>query len=230
MVEGPRLEILVDAEAVAERGAELIAEQVRDRVREAGRATLAVSGGRTPQRMFERLAAARLPWPQIDLFQVDERFAPAGDRERNATQIAAAFAAEVRADPARFHWMPVDDADPDAAARRYAAELEAAVGTPPALDIVHLGLGADGHTASLFPGAPLDQRELVAVTGAHLGRVRMTLTLQALNAARRIVWLVTGADKHETLAALLDGDPSIVGSRVRRSQALVIADRAAAGA
>jgi 6-phosphogluconolactonase len=228
MVDAPALEVLADGGAVAERGAELIAGYLCERLQAAGRATLAVSGGRTPSKMFERLAAQRLPWARIALFQVDERVAPRGDPARNATQIAAAFAAELRTDANSFHFMPVDEPDAASGARRYAAALEAAAGTPPVLDVVHLGLGADGHTASLFPGAPLERDELVSLTDPHLGHARMTLTLGALNAARRIVWLVTGADKRATLAALLAGDRGIVASRVRRAGAIVIADRAAA--
>jgi 6-phosphogluconolactonase len=219
MADAPALEVVADGEAVAERGAALIAEWLRAQLATADCATVAVSGGHTPRRMFERLATRGLPWSRLALFQVDERFAPRGDPERNATQIAAAFATELRAEPHSFHWMPVEDTDAGAAARRYAAALEAAAGTPPALDVVHLGLGADGHTASLFPGAPLDYAELVAVTGPHLGHLRMTLTLAALNAARHIVWLVAGADKRATLAALLAGEPHVVASRVRRSGA-----------
>jgi 6-phosphogluconolactonase/glucosamine-6-phosphate isomerase/deaminase len=198
MADAPALEVLTDGEAVAERGAALIAEWLRAQLATADCATVAVSGGHTPRRMFERLATRGLPWSRLALFQVDERFAPRGDPERNATQIAAAFATELRAEPHSFHWMPVEDTDAGAAARRYAAALEAAAGTPPALDVVHLG---------------------------HL---RMTLTLAALNAARHIVWLVAGADKRATLAALLAGEPHVVASRVRRSGAVVIADRAAA--
>ena len=125
--------------------------------------------------------------------------------------------------------MPVEDDDLDAAAARYAAQLRAAAGAPPVLGTVHLGLGVDGHTASIFPGSPLfDSTQDVAVTPAHLGRLRMTLTLATLNRARRIVWVVTGRDKVQALGGLVSGDRSIVGSRVRRAGAIVIADADAA--
>jgi 6-phosphogluconolactonase len=226
----PAIEVLPRAVSVAERAAELIARYVRDDVARDGRATLAVSGGRTPQRIFETLAAASLPWDLLELFQVDERIAPAGHADRNATQLATAFAAARTRHERAFHWMPVEDADVDAAARRYAAELRAASGSPPALGTVHLGLGADGHTASIFPGSPLvdSSADDVAVTGEHAGRRRMTLTLAALNGARRVLWVVTGADKQQALAGLVAGDPSIVGSRVRRSGSLILADADAA--
>jgi len=232
----PDLEILPNASFVAERAAELIAGYVRDDVARDGRATLAVSGGRTPQRMLEALAASGVPWDLLDLFQVDERVAPVGHADRNATQTAAALAGPLLRHAARFHWMPVEAADLEAAAARYGATLRAAAGSPPILDTVHLGLGADGHTASLFPGSPLlgdaasgsASSADVAVTPPQLGRARMTLTLGVLNRARRILWVVTGRDKRDALAGLMAGDPAIVGSRVRRSGALVLADPHAA--
>jgi 6-phosphogluconolactonase len=226
----PALEVLPSAAAVAERAAELIARNVRDDIARDGRATLAVSGGRTPQRIFETLAAAGLPWDLVDLFQVDERIAPAGHADRNATQAETAFAAARTRHARAFHWMPVEDADLDAAANRYAIALRAAAGSPPALGTVHLGLGADGHTASIFPGSPLADSSPgdVAVTAEHLGRRRMTLTLAPLNGARRVLWVVTGAEKQRALAGLVAGDASIIGSRVRRSGALILADADAA--
>jgi 6-phosphogluconolactonase len=226
----PDLEILPSAASVAERAAELIAGYVRADVTNDGRATLAMSGGRTPQHVFEILATAGLPWALVDFFQIDERIAPAGHVDRNATQAAAAFAAPLLRQRDAFHWMPVEDADLPAAARRYEAELRLAAGAPPTLGTVHLGLGADGHTASLFPGSFLADASPgdVAVTAEYLGRRRMTLTLAALNGARRILWVVTGADKRAALAGLVAGDPSVVGSRVRRSGALILADAAAA--
>ena len=229
-VAGPTLEVLPSAAFVAERAAELIARNVRDDVARTGRATLAVSGGRTPQRIFEILAAADLPWDLVDLFQVDERIAPSGHADRNATQLEAAFAAARSRHPRAFHPMPVEDADLEAAAKRYAADLCAAAGSPPELGTVHLGLGADGHTASIFRGSPLadSSPDGVAITAEHLGRRRMTLTLAALNGARRLLWVVTGPEKRGALAGLVAGDPSVVGSRIRRSGALILADADAA--
>jgi 6-phosphogluconolactonase len=190
-----------------------------------------VSGGRTPLRMLERLAAQDLPWASLDLFQVDERVAPAGHVDRNATTVERAFEARITVHPERFHFMPVEDADLKAGARRYAATLRSVLGPAACLDAVHLGLGADGHTASLFPGSPLLEGidADVAVTPAHAGRVRMTLTLAALNRARRIVWLVTGRDKRGVLERLVARDPELVASRIRRDGAVVVADVAARG-
>lgn len=175
-----------------------------------GRATLAVSGGNTPAPMFSALAALDLSWHAIDVFQVDERFAPAGGPARNATAQAVL--------PGRFHPMPVDDGDRAGAAARYAASL------PEVFDCIHLGLGDDGHTASLIPGDPaLDEENLtVALTGPYQGRARMTLTRPVLDRARQVVWLVSGRSKRARVAQLMQGDPSIPAGRIRAPGVLVL--------
>lgn len=215
------LEILPDAQAVAERGAEIVAAAAAAAVAERGRFTLAVSGGHTPWAMFASLYG-RLPWEKVTIFQVDERVAPDGDPDRNLTLLRRSLppggAADVRP-------MPVTAQDLAAAAAAYAGAL------PNALDLVHLGLGPDGHTASLVPGDPVldvDDHD-VALTGTYQGRTRMTLTYPVLNRARRILWLVTGEDKVAALARLRASDPSIPAGRVSAEHALVLADAAAAG-
>ena len=223
-----RLEVFPDAERAAARSAILIAERLRAAVAERGAATFAVSGGRTPARMLERLAAEPLPWERISCFQVDERIAPDGDPDRNATRITSALRRQVERYPEQFHWMPVTAADAVIGAREYEAALLRAAGRPPIFDLIHLGLGADGHTASVFPGETLDERHEVAVTAAHMGYRRMTLTLALINRARLILWLVTGPDKATALARLLRADSESVASRVRHVSAVIVADALAA--
>jgi 6-phosphogluconolactonase len=215
------IEILPDPAAVVERGAEVIAQQAAAAVGERGRFTLAVSGGRSPWAMFASLYG-RLPWERVTIFQVDERIAPEGDPDRNLTHLLRSLppggAADVRP-------MPVDADDLEAAAAGYAGTL------PERLDLVHLGLGRDGHTASLIPGDPVlevTDRD-VAITGEYQGRRRMTLTYPTLDRARKILWVITGADKADALARLRAHDASIPGGRVAAADALIVADRAAAG-
>ncbi len=224
-----RVEILPDAEAVAARGAREIAEQAQRAAAARGRFLLAVSGGSTPWRLFERLAGEALPWPAVELLQVDERLAPRGDPERNWTGVERHLLARVPLAEPQLHPMPVDAGDPEAAARAYQRGLETLAGAPPVLDCVQLGLGEDGHTASLVPGdAALEATTAVALTASYRGRRRMTLTLPVLDAARSRVWIVTGAAKAPALARLRAGDRTLPAGRVNRD-ALLFADRAAAG-
>jgi 6-phosphogluconolactonase len=213
------LEVLASPEAVAQAAAAYVAGRATAAVARSGRFTFAVSGGRTPWAMFAELAALDVPWEQVTLFQVDERVAADGDPDRNLTHLRESLGgakAEVIA-------MPVNDAGLDAAADRYAALL------PDRFDLVHLGLGPDGHTASLVPGDPvLGVRDrLVAVTRPYQGHQRMTLTYPALARAGQILWLVTGADKKVPLGQLLAGDESIPAGRVEAAHSLVLADAAA---
>ncbi|HSI79290.1 MAG TPA: 6-phosphogluconolactonase, partial [Solirubrobacterales bacterium] len=182
------------------------------------------SGGHSPWPMFARLAGdPEMPWEATDVFQVDERVAPDGDPDRNWTQAEATLPLD-RLGSAQP--MPVTDPDLDRAAAAYAELL------PERIDLVHLGLGPDGHTASLVPGNPVlsvDDRRVALTTGSYQGRRRMTLTYPALAAAGRIVWLVLGATAAGALARLRAGDDSIPAGRVERSRAVVITDREAAG-
>jgi 6-phosphogluconolactonase len=225
-----RIEVLADAEAAARRAAAYIAAQARAAVESRGLFTLAVSGGRTPHRMLELLADEQVPWDVTHIFQADERVAPAGSPERNLTRIAECLGRRVSRAAGQLHAMPVGDPDLAVAAARYAHELAEVAGSPPVLDLVHLGLGEDGHTASLVPGDPvLDVADAdVAPSGPYLGRSRMTVTYPLLNRARRILWLVTGAEKMLMLARLQAADPSIPAGRVNRERALIVADAAAA--
>jgi 6-phosphogluconolactonase len=223
------LEVLVDVESAARRAAAFIADEARAAIAARGRFVVAVSGGRTPWLMLSELSALDVPWEHVHVFQVDERIAAAGDADRNLTQLRASLLPQ---QPGRLqlHAMPVESPDLDEAAARYGRTLVGIAGAPPVLDLVHLGLGPDGHTASLVPGDPvLDVTDAgVALTDAYQGRRRMTLTFPVLNQARVVLWLVTGADKATMLVRLRDGDREIPAGRVRQDHAVVIADRAAA--
>ncbi len=226
-----KVEILADAEAVARAAARLIASDARAAVAVRGRFTLAVSGGHTPWRMLRLLANEDVPWSSVHVFQVDERVAPAGDPDRNLTHLQASLLGAVKLPPTQLHPMPVEEADLAAAAAGYARTLDSIAGTPAVLDLVHLGLGPDGHTASLVPGdKSLDVTAAdVVLSGPYQGRLRMTLTFPVLDRARKVLWLVTGGDKVQMLAKLRAGDRSIPAGRVRSDRAVVLADAAAAG-
>jgi 6-phosphogluconolactonase len=208
-----------DADAVAAAGAEYVAHCSRRAILTNGRFLFAVSGGRTPWAMFAKLAEMDVAWSAVVIYQVDERIAPVGDATRNLTNLERSLG-ECRP---TLVAMPVNDDDLDAAAANYARQL------PVAFDLVHLGLGPDGHTASLIPGDPvLEVRDrLVAVTGVYQGEQRMTLTYSALARAEQLLWLVTGDDKRTALSALLGGDASIPATGVEATSSLVMADEAA---
>jgi 6-phosphogluconolactonase len=215
------LVVVPDDGALAARAAAWVAAMARAAVRDHGSFRFAVSGGHTPWAMFATLTSAEdVPWGAAEIFQVDERVAPDGDDARNLTHLRAAVAGL----PAVVHPMPVNDPDLDAAAAAYARAL------PDRFDLVHLGLGPDGHTASLVPGDPvLDVTDrLVAVTQPYQGHRRMTLTYPALARAEQLLWLVSGADKRDAVAKLLAGDPSVPAGRVAAARSTVMADAAAA--
>ena len=220
-----------DAGAVAREAARFLVREAERAIAARGRFSLALSGGSSPWQMLGHLAPGDLPWEQVEIFQVDERAAPAGSDERNLTHLESSLVARVPVPARQVHAMPVEAADLERAALDYAALLRARTGDPAILDVVHLGMGSDGHTASLVPGDPVLEAggEDVALTAApYQGRRRMTLTFAALNRARRILWLLTGAGKVEMLRRLRAGDPGIPAGRVSRRQAVVFADRAAA--
>jgi len=213
------LETLPDPDAVARQAAAYVAQAAAAAVADHGAFTFAVSGGHTPWAMFAELAARDVPWEQVRLFQVDERVAPDGDPDRNLTQLRRSL----RGAPAAVIAMPVTGPDLDAAAAAYGS------GLPDRFDLVHLGLGPDGHTASLVPGDPVLEvsGQLAAVTGVYQGHRRMTLTYPALARAEQLLWLITGADKKAALARLLAGDTSIPAGRVEAARSLVLADQSA---
>jgi 6-phosphogluconolactonase len=224
-----KIEIYPDDDTVAREAAAVIADDMRHAVAVRGRYILAVSGGRTPWLMLRALAAEPLPWQHVHVVQVDERVAPAAP-ERNLAHVRASLLTRVPLPPDHIHAMPVEATDLGRASAQYAATLRDVAGSPPLIDLVHLGLGPDGHTASLVPGDPaLDVTAGdVAVTGPYQGRRRMTLTFPIINRSPFVLWLVTGAEKAAMLVRLRDGDRSIPATRVRQDRALLLADRAAA--
>ena len=226
-----RVEVLADADSVARHAATLVAARARAAVADRGRFLLALSGGKTPWVMLRALAGEDVPWAWVHVFQVDERAAPRGHPDRNLTHLAESLLAHAPLPPAHLHAMPVESPDLAAAAARYARTLEEHAGRPAVLDVVHLGLGPDGHTASLVPGdAALDASDAdVAPTGVYQARRRLTLTYPAIDRARKVLWLVTGGEKAGMLERLRRADPSIPAGRVRQEDALVLADREAGG-
>lgn len=219
-------ENLATAELAA---AQFIAARLTDAIGERGCATLALSGGASPWGMFSQLAAQPVSWDAVHLFQVDERFAPPGDPARNWQRLASSALA-ARIPRSNQHAMPVELDDGQLAADRYTETLVRRAGDPPVLDVVQLGLGTDGHTASLFADdSLLDERErLVGVAGEHAGYRRLSLTLTPINAARDVVWYVVGRERREIAARLFANDPSIPASRVQRERATCFTDAEAA--
>src|ERR1700722_13168213 len=217
------IEVHPDDVSVALRAAEIVVEHATAAIAARRMFTLAVSGGHTPGQMFAELARRKdFPWDQTAIYQVDERIAPDGDPNRNLTLLwdnlpEAAFS--------QLHPMPVQADDLEQGAKQYASAI------PERFDLIHLGIGPDGHTASLVPGDPvLDVLDRdVALTGLYMDLHRMTVTYPVLNRARALLWLITGKEKCEALRRLLTADESIPAGRVARTNALIVADAGAAG-
>jgi 6-phosphogluconolactonase len=230
MTRSMNIEVLDTAELVAQRAAEFIAEEARKVVAAQGRFVMAVSGGHTPWLMLRALGTADVPWPAVHVAQVDERVAPAGHPDRNLADLRESLLDHAPLLPEQIHDMPVELPDLENAAAQYAATLRRIAGSPPVLDLVHLGLGPDGHTASLVPNdAVLNIKNAdVAMTGPYQGRRRMTLTYPMISRSQRVLWVVTGSEKAPMLKRLLAGDQSIPAGRICSERAVVIADEAAA--
>jgi 6-phosphogluconolactonase len=224
-----KIDVFSDDESTARAAAKAIAAEAIATVAARGQFVMAVSGGRSPWIMLRALATEKIPWDRVHIVQVDERVAPAGDPDRNLTHLRQSLRdSPIR--PEQIHAMPVESPDLEVAAAQYASTLNELTGSPATLDLIHLGLGPDGHTASLVPGDPvLHVTNLdVALTGVYQGRRRMTLTYPIIGRARRILWLVTGSEKVGALARLLKVDPSIPAGRISQDRAVIFADRAAA--
>ncbi len=225
------IRVLDDGAAVAKAGAAFVIDAAERAIAARGQFLFAVSGGKTPWVMMAELARAKVDWSKWHLFQVDERIAPAGDPDRNLTHLQESLLAHVALPADNVHAMPVEAADSTAAAARYAEELERIAGSPPTLDLIHLGLGPDGHTASLVPDDAVlgvRNRDVAITASAYQGRHRMTLTYPVLDRAREILWLIDGAAKADMLPRVKRGDTAIPAGRVRNPNAVAIVDREAA--
>ena len=225
-----KIQVYKNPDSVAREAAKFIAAEARVAVANRGSFVMAVSGGRTPWIMLRDLAQEEMPWNAVRVVQVDERIAPAGDPDRNLTHLRESLLSHAPLRPEQIHAMPVESPDLQAASAEYAQSLQSIAGSPPVLDLIHLGLGPDGHTASLIPGDPvLNVSDAdVAVTGIYQGRRRMTLTYPMINRARLVLWLVTGGEKSGMLARLQAHDASIPAGRVTAKDSMILADRAAA--
>jgi 6-phosphogluconolactonase len=225
-----KISVLADAAAVAEAGAAFIAVEARSAIETRGVFTLALSGGRTPWEMLRILADLDVQWQHVRIVQVDERVAPAGSADRNIEIVRRTLLAETALPAENLYPMPVEESDLAAAAARYARTLEKLAGSPPVIDLIHLGLGADGHTASLVPGDQvLELTEFwVGITGTYQGHRRMTVTYPVLDRARTVLFVVTGDEKAEALLCLSRHDSTSPAGRIADSDIVVLADRAAA--
>jgi 6-phosphogluconolactonase len=229
------VEVLTDAEALAERSVEVLIRAAEVAIEERGLFVWAISGGTTPRRLLELLCDRRdFDWARTHLFQVDERLAPDGDPDRNATMLdEALLTTSFRSAhmPAGIWLMPVTADDPDAAAADYARSIDAIAGSPTIFDLIQLGMGSDGHTASLVPGDPiLDVTDVdVALTDMYNGRRRMSLTWPVLDRAKELLWVIGGASKHAAVQQFLNNDPNIPATLPTQARATVLLDEAAAG-
>lgn len=216
--------VFAGADEASRYAAEVVAKAGQEAVEARGEFELALSGGKTPWAMIGLLGEMEeMPWENAHIYQVDERVAPPGDESRNLTHLVQMLSLDHQA---ALRPMPVTSRDLELSAAEYEVHV------PERLDLVHLGLGADGHTASLVPGdsvLEVDDRRVAMTDGLYQGHRRMTLTYPALEAARQILWLVLGEGARDAVAKLLAGDTSIPAGRVENDNMLLVADEAAAG-
>lgn len=222
-------EIFPQAGNVAKAAADYLAQQIMATLATKAIFSMAISGGRTPWEMLRHLAQAQLPWERVHLFQVDERIAPKGHADRNLTQLHEVIAGTAMAARMHTYPMPVNEVNLDEAAQDYANILLKVTGDG-RLDLIHLGLGTDGHTASLIPGDPVCNEALVDIactTHPYQGRLRMTMTYPLLNRAKQVLWIVTGSEKGKMLRQMLQQDRSIPAGGIQQENALLLVDQAA---
>jgi 6-phosphogluconolactonase len=241
-----RFTVLPSPEALADAAADRVVAAARNAIRRRGRCLLALSGGSTPRLVYPLLASRpridSVDWSRVEFFWGDERAVPPDHPDSNfglARTLLLDHLTAVR--PASVHRMPADVPDPDAAAARYEAELGRASGVRPGtsdrprFDLIWLGMGPDGHTASLFPGARTlaePRRWVLPATAPKASAVagRMTFTLPLINAARAVMFVVAGADKAEALRSVRSGARDLPAARVRATSTLWLVDASAAGA
>lgn len=230
-----RLIVADSAEDLARQTAERIAFSIDQALSERDRAQIALAGGGTPRSTYVRLGSEHLPWDRVDVLLGDERYVPPDDPASNARMLAETLLAQAPARDARFHPVPVDSESPSAAVDAYAAMISTLCpGTPPCFDLVLLGLGEDGHTASLFPGTDaIHVTDRWVCLGEGKGLPRISLTAPVLSAARQVLFLVSGPEKAQALRRLINDQESPDRTPARLVQpageVIILAD-AAAGA
>ena len=230
-----RVQVCTSPEELARHCAEQIATTIDQALGERDRCQIALAGGETPKPAYTLLGRQHLPWYRFDVFLGDERWVAPEDPSSNARMLRETLLAKPEpGSDARFHPVPTDLADPQAGAAAFADLLQTVCpGRPPQLDLVLLGLGDDGHTASLFPGTAAPRVvDRWTTIGEGKGLPRVTLTAPVLSAARRVIFLVSGSGKQQALARLLDPDEDVQRTPARLvqpgSEVLVITDQAAA--
>lgn len=226
-----KIEIFPSADQVAEKAAIYLEQLIRETLTRKKSFSMAISGGRTPWEMVKILSKASLPWSRVNLFQVDERVAPDGHKDRNLTQLFQAIEGSPMANQLAIFPMPVTAEDLDLGAKDYAQLIQNST-EGEGLDLVHLGMGSDGHTASLVPGdevLEVQDRNVACTKELYQGRIRMTLTYPLINSAKKILWVVTGAEKQEMVKRFLKQDTSIPAGAVDQTNALILVDEVAFG-
>ncbi len=217
------------ADEVAKEAAIYIADRIRENIAKKGFFTMAISGGRTPWAMIKELAQEDLPWEKVFLFQVDERMAPEAHPDRNLTQLFKAIEGSRLVLRLNIFPMRVNAEDLNEACEEYENHIKRMTGNGK-LDLVHLGIGTDGHTASLVPDdsvLEVTDKGVAVTNGEYQDRKRMTLTYPLINQAEKILWVITGAEKAEMLDRLLHQDPSIPAGKIDQHHAIVLTEESA---
>ncbi|MBT4890162.1 MAG: 6-phosphogluconolactonase [Rhodospirillales bacterium] len=222
-----KIETCIDAQSVADKCANIIADHMMQAINQHAKFTIAFSGGSTPIPLFQRLSTLTLPWDKVHIFQVDERVAPDGDENRNYNNLKTHLLDHISIPPAQVYAMQVATLSSWKAAETYETLVRKHTGTPPCFDLIHLGLGEDGHTASLIPKDPVlkNSDSYVATSQVYNRYERLTFTYDTINATKCILWQVTGKKKAKMLKRLISGDTKIPAGRIVRDQAIIVTDQ-----